>query len=175
MTAAPRSTFRCPLPNDADGSSWDESLLRHPSKWSPVLQALAITISNFDYPAARFWGPGFALLLDQGWKDISGVFEQGKSQVHSLSVEAWQALSKVVRGSKSVRTDSHALLRKEQETKDPRFIVLLSPLFEDEPSKPVGVLAQMLWMANDQPASTKRSYDAAGMGMARHRARTGQA
>ncbi|KAK6429512.1 hypothetical protein LTR95_014339 [Oleoguttula sp. CCFEE 5521] len=155
--------FRCPLPDDADDSSWDKSPLRHPFEWSPVLQAFAVTLSNFDYPAALFWGPGFSLLLNQGWKDVGGVFEQGKSQVHSMSAEAWQALSKVVRGGKSVRTDSHALLRKERGTKDPKFTVLLSPLFEDDPSKPVGVLAQMLCMADDQPASTKRSNHDAGM------------
>jgi len=46
--------FHCPLPRDSDSLSWDESPLHHPFEWSSCLQAFALTISSFSYPAAIF-------------------------------------------------------------------------------------------------------------------------
>jgi hypothetical protein len=111
---------------------------------NPYLQNLAITIFEFDYPTAIFWGFELVLLYNQAWADAGGILEQGRPQRGSLSPDAWHALQKCINGGKPSSIASHLLLRECSKPARDDYTVLLSPLFGKISNSANGALCQMI-------------------------------
>lgn len=135
---APLKSFKNPLPE-----IWEHSPIKVQDSY--FLQSLAVTLSNFDYPAAVFWGFELSLLYNKAWEDAGGVREQGRPQRGSLSPDAWHALQKCINGGKPTRIPSHALLREQQKPEYEDYMVLLSPLFEPNFENAKGVVCQLFY------------------------------
>lgn len=135
---APLKSFKNPLPE-----IWKHSPIKVQDSY--FLQSLTVTLSNFDYPAAVFWGFELSLLYNKAWEDAGGVREQGRPQRGSLSPDAWHALQKCINGGKPTRIPSHALLREQETPEYDDYMVLLSPLFEPNFENAKGVVCQLLY------------------------------
>lgn len=112
---------------------------------SYFLQSLCVTLSNFDYPAAVFWGFELVLLYNKAWEDAGGILEQGRPQRGSLSPDAWHALQKCINGGRPSRISSHELLRERTKPERDEYMVLVSPLFEPNAENAKGVVCQMMY------------------------------
>lgn len=139
----PVSDFKNPLPDIWEGSPIDVSN-------SYFLQSLSVTLSNFDYPAAVFWGFELALLYNHAWEKVGGIREQGHPQRGSLSPDAWHALQKCINGGRPSRISSHALLRERNKPEIDEYMVLVSPLFEPNSQNAKGVVCQMMYNQTEQ-------------------------
>lgn len=148
----PLSDFVNPLPD-----IWKDSPIN--IKDSYFLQSLSVTLSNFDYPAAVFWGFELVLLYNKAWEDAGGIREQGRPQRGSLSPDAWHALQKCINGGRPSRIPSHALLRERPKPQRDEYMVLVSPLFEPNCENAQGVVCQMVYKRNEDPAATASNAD----------------
>jgi signal transduction histidine kinase/AmiR/NasT family two-component response regulator len=137
--------FGISLPGTVE--TWQQSPLDFHS--NPHLQNLAITISEYDYPTAIFWGFDLVLLYNQAWADAGGVLEQGRPQRGSLSPDAWHALQKCINGGKPSDIASHSLLRERSKPARDDYTVLLSPLFGRISNSANGALCQMIRSRTD--------------------------
>jgi hypothetical protein len=117
-----RDQFGISLPGPVE--TWQQSPLDVHS--NPHLQNLDITISEFEYPTAIFWGSELVLLYNQAWADAGGILEQGRPQRGSLSPDAWHALQKCINGGKPSSIASHSLLRERSKPARDDYTVLLS-------------------------------------------------
>ncbi|KAM0721449.1 hypothetical protein Q7P37_002373 [Cladosporium fusiforme] len=120
----PAPDFINPLPE-----IWKDSPISITSSY--FLQSLSVTLSNFDYPAAVFWGFELVLLYNHAWEK-----------------NAWHALQKCINGGRPSRISSHALLRERAEPERDEYMVLVSPLFEPNSQNAKGVICQMMYNQN---------------------------
>ena len=134
------STFKNPLPGD--DKLWQECSVDIQN--DVFLQDLAVTLSNFDYPAAVFWGVELVLMYNKAWEDAGGIPQQGRAQRGQLSPDAWHALQKCIKGGSPAKISSHALLREKKQTDAERYLVLASPLFSPSVNEAKGVFCQMI-------------------------------
>ncbi len=122
-----------------------------------MLQAFAVTLSSFQYPAAIFWGHDFILLHNQAWADAASIEQQGRPQRGSLPTDGWQALQASLHGGKPATVASCDLLRCEPKQPDD-YNVLISPLFDYRAAESKGVIAQLI-PAFASPPSRRPSAD----------------
>ncbi|KAK4540592.1 hypothetical protein LTR36_009122 [Oleoguttula mirabilis] len=124
---------------------WERSSLGSPDKWPDAVQALSLTLASFSYPAALFWGEEFVLLHNEEWTKVGGASEQGQGQRGNMGADAFNALSSALRGGEPKRIPSQALLRSDPENNAEKYVVLISPLFDNESERETasGLLAQL--------------------------------